>query len=123
MCAVGSTIGTSYVPRVLYILLLGYLFLCEASEDQRQETSSYSTRSFQIPARRLEATAVGVSGSWLLRRETSSYSTGSFQDLVRRLEATAVGVSGSWFLRQEIRRYSDRNLRFLVPAAVGHNIV
>jgi hypothetical protein len=98
---------TSYVPRVLYILLLGYLFLCEAPEDQRQETSSYSTRSFQIPTRRLEATAVGVSGSWFLRRETSKYSTRSLQIPTRRLEATAVGVSGSWFLWK----------------ATGHNIV
>jgi hypothetical protein len=114
---------TSYVPRVLYILLLGYLFLCEAPEDQRQETSSYSTRSFQIPTRRLEATAVGVSGSWFLRRETSKYSTRSLQITTRRLEATAVGISGSWLLRRETSSYSTGSLqvpvRRLEATAVG----
>jgi hypothetical protein len=38
-----------------------------------EETSCYSiSRSLQVPARRLEAPAGGISGPWFLRRETSN---------------------------------------------------
>ncbi len=118
------------------------------------QTSSYSTRSLQVPqetwnysstslrflvpserdqqlqqqkssgpVRRLEDTAVGVSGSWLLRRQTSSYNNRSLQVPARRLEATAVGVSGSGLLRRESSSNSNRSLqgpvRRLEDTAVG----
>jgi hypothetical protein len=81
------------------------------------QCSCYSiSRSLQVPARRLEAPAVGISGSWFLRRETSCYSISrSLQVPARRLEAPAVGISGSWLLRRETSCYSiSRSLQ--VPA-------
>ena len=90
------------------------------------ETSSYSiSRSLQVPARRLEAPSVGVSGSWFLLREPRSYSTRSLQVQARRLEATAVGVSGSWFLSRETSSYSTRSLQVQARRLLGqagHNV-